>query len=370
MKILIVEDDLELRETLNDVDFFDDHETILACNGMQALEFIKTYTPDLILLDIEMPIMDGISVLKIIKSDPQLHHIPVIMISGLIDSEKILECIELGADDYLIKPFNSIMLKARIKAGLKNREWHEKEIEYLRQIKDYNQNLEDKVKEQITEITAAQSGLIFAMAKLAESRDPETGRHLIRIQEYCRIISQQLSHESQYSDTIDDDYINNICDAAPLHDIGKIAIPDKILQKLGKLNKDEYEVMKMHAELGADTLRQVYQQHKSNKLLKLGIEIAENHHEHWDGTGYPVGLKEEQIPLSARILALADEYDAITSKRVYKDAESHIVAKKYIVKDEGHHFDPEIVAAFLKVENEFKSVLQKYKNSALGVDKL
>jgi len=368
LKILIVEDDLELRETLNDVDFFDTHETILASNGKQALEFVKTYTPDLILLDIEMPIMDGISVLKIIKSDPQLHHISVIMISGLIDSEKILECIELGADDYLIKPFNSIMLNARIKAGLKNREWHEKEIEYLRQIEDYNVNLQQKVNEQVKEITAAQSGLIFAMAKMAESRDPETGSHLLRIREYCRIISQKLAEDSKYSQTIDDDYISDICDAAPLHDIGKIAIPDKILRKRGKLNADEYAVMKLHAELGADTLRQVYQQHKSNGLLKLGIEIAENHHEHWDGTGYPVGLKEDKIPLSARILALADEYDAITSKRVYKEAESHIAARKYIIEDKGKHFDPEIVDAFLKVEDEFNAVLERCKNNDCGED--
>lgn len=369
MKILIVEDDLDLQETLNEIDFFEEHETILACNGKEALEHVKTYTPDLILLDIQMPIMDGISVLKIIKSDSQLHHIPVIMISGLIDSEKILECIELGADDYLIKPFNSIMLKARIKAGLKNREWHEKEIEYLRQIEDYNQNLEAKVQEHIKQITAAQSGLIFAMAKLAESRDPETGTHLLRIREYCRIISKELAKNPKYSEIIDDEYISNITDASPLHDIGKIAIPDKILHKLGKLNSDEYEVMKMHTELGADTLRKVYKQHKSNGLLKLGIEIAENHHEHWNGAGYPVGLKEEDIPLSARILALADEYDAITSKRVYKEAESHEAAMTYIIDDKGKHFDPEIVEAFLKVKEKFKSVLDRCKNNDCGEDK-
>jgi len=369
LKILIVEDDLDLRETLEESDFFEAHETILAGNGKQALESIKINDPDLILLDIEMPILDGISVLKIIKSNPSSYHIPVIMISGLIDSAKILECIELGADDYLIKPFNSIMLKARITAGLRSREWHEKELEYLRQIEDYNQNLEAKVKEQVKEIKSAQSGLIFAMAKLAESRDPDTGKHLLRIREYCRIISQRLAHDSLYSDEIDADYISNICDAAPLHDIGKIAIPDKILQKLGKLNKDEYAVMKMHAELGADTLRQVYKQHKTNDLLKLGIEIAENHHEHWDGSGYPLGLKEEQIPLAARILALADEYDAITSKRVYKDAESHKAAVSYILDDQGKHFDPEIVKAFLEVEHQFQAVLKRCKNEDCGEDK-
>ncbi len=357
MKILLVEDDIQLRDVIIEDDLFKQHKTILASNGKQALEQIKIETPDIILLDIEMPILDGISVLRMIKANEEYHHIPVIMISGLIDSEKIVQCIELGADDYLIKPFNSVMLKARVRAGLRNKQWREKELGYLLQIEDYNENLQQKVNEQVKQITAAQDGLIFAMATLTEARDPETGEHLIRIREYCKVIAQTLSENPKFKGTIDDDYISNIYTAAPLHDIGKVAIPDKILQKKGALNEDEFEVMKMHTELGADTLRKVYKHHSKNDLLKIGIQIAENHHEHWDGSGYPAGLKKDEIPLAARILTLADAYDAITAKRIYKEAYSHDFALKIIIEDNGKHFDPDIVEAFLSVEKKVRGVL-------------
>jgi putative two-component system response regulator len=274
--------------------------------------------------------------------------------------ESVVRCIELGAEDYVLKPFNPVLLKARVNACLEKKRLHDQEEDYRRKIEQHNALLEDRVKAQVREITEAQMAAIFAMSNLAESRDPETGEHLERMREYCRILSRQLSTTARLKTVVDNNFIEAIFNASPLHDIGKVGIPDAVLLKPGKLTEREWVIMKTHPLIGAQTLLQVDRQHPGNALIRAGIAIAGGHHEKWDGSGYPCGLKGEEIPLVARILALGDVYDALTSKRCYKDAFTHEASREIIVNQGGIHFDPIVVEAFLATEDEFKKVRAFY----------
>jgi putative two-component system response regulator len=309
-------------------------------NGVQALEFVKKRPPDLILLDIMMPEMDGFEVLKRLKEDPTTRHLPVIVISALDEMEAVVRCIEGGAEDFLHKPFDKTLLRARVEASL--------ERKFLRD----------------QEAASAQLMTIFALSKLAESRDPETGEHLERMREYCKILASHLATTARYQAIIDEEYVSNIYGASPLHDVGKVGVPDDILKKPGKLTDEEFGVMKTHTTLGAATLRAVEERHPGNAFVRLGIEIADSHHEKWDGSGYPNGMAEEKIPLPGRILALGDVYDALTSRRCYKEAMPHSQARDIIVQGRGRHFDPDMVDAFLATEEAFVDVRRRYQDTA------
>ena len=212
------------------------------------------------------------------------------------------------------------------------------------------------VDEKVKEITDSQIATIFALAKLAESRDNDTGDHLKRVQFFCRLLAEKLSKHSKYRDRINEDFIENLQRASPLHDIGKVGIKDAILLKPGKLTPEEFEEMKLHTSIGANTLKQVYQEYPGNYFVKIGIEIAQSHHEKWDGSGYPEGLCGDGIPLSARIMALVDVYDALRSKRVYKEAYSNEKSREIIMQGNGKQFDSLVVEAFLEYEQEFEEV--------------
>lgn len=216
--------------------------------------------------------------------------------------------------------------------------------------------LEQKIQEQLRSLAAAQLAVIFSMSKLAESRDTDTGLHLERVREYSRILALELARRNHVAEANPEEFVELVYRASPLHDIGKVAIPDSILLKPGKLTPEEFEVMKTHPECGAKTLRQVAAQYPENRLVSVGIEIAESHHEKWDGTGYPQGKSGLGIPLSARIVAVADVYDALTSRRPYKEPFPPERARQLIVEGRGAHFDPMIVDAFLAVEPEFLAV--------------
>lgn len=356
-KILVVDDIPRNIRLLKDRLLSENHRVIEATNGLEALEKVKEETPDLILLDIMMPQMDGYQALKHLKADNTLRHIPIIMISAMDDMANIVRCIEIGAEDYLTKPFNPVLLKARIDACLEKKWLRDQEEKYRIQLEEYNVRLEEIVEEQVREISLAQRGTIFALSKLAESRDPETGKHLENIREYCKILCLQLSKLPKYESVIDKSFIEDVYAASPLHDIGKVGVPDYILLKPGKLTDEEFAIMKTHTIIGAETLRAVYQKHPGNNFIRIGIEIAESHHEKWNGTGYPYGLAGEAIPLVARILALADVYDAVSSKRRYKKAFSHNESRKIILSERGKHFDPDMVDAFLITEKEFMANL-------------
>jgi putative two-component system response regulator len=331
-----------------------------ACNGEEALEALDQYEFDLVLLDIMMPVMDGYETLERMRQNPNTQKIPVIMITALDDVESAVKCIDMGAVDYVTKPFNPVLLQSRVSASLERKHLHDMEENRRIQVELNNEYLSEQVREKVLEISRSQLAAIFAMSKLAESRDPETGEHLERMREYCKLLSEQLSRMPKYRSVIDREFVDSIYAASPLHDIGKVGVDDSVLLKPGKLTEEEWVQMKLHPVIGAETLREVDRQHPGNAFILTGIEIAESHHEKWNGTGYPHGLSGETIPLSARILALGDVYDALTSKRCYKDAFSHEKSVNIILEGNGSHFDPDVVLAFQETELEFQRIRKEY----------
>ncbi|MBO1223425.1 MAG: response regulator [Candidatus Scalindua sediminis] len=358
--ILVVDDNELNRDVLHALIMALGHVPLLAENGLYALTQMEKQPPDLVLLDILMPEMDGYKVLNHMKNDSFLRNIPVIIISAVNEMESVVQCIEMGADDYMVKPFDPTLLGARIGACLEKKRLRDQKDNYFKQIEDYNLKLEERVHEQVQQITVAQQATIFALAKLAASRNLETGEHLQRMCEYSRVLSEKLRLLPKYASVIDEDFIRNIYAASPLHDIGKVAIPDRILLKIDKLTEEEYNIMKTHTIIGGKTLREVDQQHPGNDFVHVGIEIAETHHERWDGNGYPYGLAGEDIPLAGRILALGDVYDAQTSERVYKEAFSHDRSREIILSGSGKNFDSDIVEAFVSAEDEFIAISKRY----------
>ena len=358
--ILIVDDNEVNRNLLNDMILALGHKPVLVENGLSALAHMKRELPDLVLLDILMPEMDGYEVLDRIKNDSAMKYLPIIMISAVDQMDSIVRCVEKGADDYIVKPYDATLLRARIEASLEKKRLRDAEEAYRIKVEEYNLNLENRVQEQVQSITSAQVAIIFAMAKLAESRDPETGEHLERMAEYSKLLCNNLRMLPKYETVIDDKFVDNIYAASPLHDIGKVGIPDNILTKPDKLSEREFDIMKTHTVIGADTLRIVDEKHPGNALVRMGIEIAESHHEKWDGSGYPYGLAGDKIPLAGRILALGDVYDALTSKRVYKEAFSYDKSREIIIEGRGTHFDPDVVDAFIAVGNEFLTVKERF----------
>ena len=273
------------------------HVVLQAANGDLALEQLRGAHVDLVLLDIMMPVLDGYQTLAAIKTDAALQHIPVIMITAVNEVESAAVCIERGAEDYICKPFNPVLLRARVNACLERKRLRDSERSHQARVEQQNVLLGGRVDQQLREISAAQLAAIFAMSKLAESRDPETGEHLDRMREYCVILARQLARLPKYRDLITQSFQDNLYAASPLHDIGKVGIPDDILQKPGRLTAEEWKVMRTHSLIGGETLREVDRQYPGNAFIRTGIEIAESHHERWDGTGYPFGLRGEAIPL-------------------------------------------------------------------------
>lgn len=334
-----------------------------ASNGEEALAAMDKESFDLVLLDIMMPVMDGYETLERMQKKIDLKRIPVIMITALDDVDSAVRCIDLGAVDYITKPFNPTLLQSRVTASLERKRLSDMEQIRRQTVELNNEYLSDQVRQKVQEISRTQLAAIFAMSKLAESRDPETGEHLERMREYCKVLSEHLMRTPKYSTVITNEFVDSVYAASPLHDIGKVGIDDSVLLKPGKLTDEEWVQMKLHPVIGAETLREVDRQHPGNAFILTGIEIAESHHEKWDGSGYPHGLSGEVIPLSARILALGDVYDALTSKRCYKDAFSHEKSVSIILDGKGNHFDPDVVDAFQKTESEFMRIRKEFVDS-------
>ena len=351
-KILIIDNSPEAIEVLNNA-LPKYYKRQFALSGEEAIELLNgsEELPDLILLDVMMPDMDGYEVCKLLKKDERTNDIPVIFLSALTDTRDKVKAFKQGGVDFIEKPFQIEEVRARVDTHLKLR-FFQKEIENI------NSNLTQMVEKKAKEIIESQTATIFALAKLAESRDEGTGDHLKRIQVFCRLIAEKLRIHSKYKGRINAKFIDILQKASPLHDIGKVGIKDAILLKPGKLTPEEFEEMKRYTTIGASTLADVLQEYPENYFIKIGIEIAQSHHEKWDGTGYPEGLSGDKIPLSARILALADVYDALRSKRVYKEAFSHEKALEIIMQEKGKHFEPLIADAFFEFEREFDKVFK------------
>jgi len=325
-KVLIVDDDplaLELlRFTLTQFGY----SVETATDGQTALERMRWFSPRFIISDIEMPGMSGIELCKTIRQRPSTQYTYFILLTSNSNPESVVEGLDAGADDYLSKPFRHEELRLRLEGG--------KRLLMLE----------------------GRDMMIFSLAKLAESRDQETGKHLERMREYSRAIATELMQWPKFEKIIDAQFIELIYLTSPLHDVGKVGIPDAVLLKPGKLTPEEFEIMKRHTLIGGETLLASAEAHPEASFLKMALDIALKHHEKWDGSGYPFGLKGEEIPLSARIVALADVYDALTTKRVYKPAFTHEVATDIIRQSSGKHFDPDLVEAFFNIENQIREI--------------
>jgi len=365
-KVLIVEDDLMNAMMLENLLLKLGHEPSQAGNGRDALKKLETYLPDIIILDIVMPIMNGYEFLREIKKYENLKDIPVIITSSVGEIESISKCIGLGATGYFVKPINHLMLANKIDLCLSKKMFLEKEIH----LNSYLKNLKAKINESSTELSSellqAHTDTIFAMAKLLESRDVESGDHLFRVSEYCRILLKQLQLTEKYKDIVTDDFINKVTVAAPLHDIGKVGISDNILLKPDKLTPEEYKMMQEHISIGSASLEAINAKSPKNGFITVAIEIAKYHHEKWDGTGYNLKLKGEEIPLSARVMALSDVYDALSTRRCYKLPYSHEKSREAIIDASGSQFDPDIIEAFTKCEDKFIEVLNSHKIATNG----
>jgi len=342
MRILIVDDTtaniLILREILKD-----EFAISAATNGREALELATAEPqPDIILLDIIMSGMDGYEVCRRLKADPRTASIPVLFVTTLSDTEDEARGLELGAVDYITKPFSPPIIKARIRNHLN--------------LKGYQDNLEHLVEERTEEIALTQSVTIFSMACLAEMRDNELVGHIKRTQLYVRLLAEQLAGMAEYAAYFKEVPVDMLCASIPLHDIGKIGIPDHILLKPGRLTDDEFVIMKLHTIYGRDSLQRAERMlNTSNSFLRVAREIAHTHHEWWNGNGYPQGLSGTDIPLAGRLMAVADVYDALISKRVYKEPISHHESLSIVAESSGKQFDPQIIDIFLRIEKDIRA---------------
>ncbi|MDP4126264.1 MAG: response regulator [Bacillota bacterium] len=355
-KTIMIVDDTEMNIDILVEALQEDYELIIAINGLEAIELLQEQKPDLILLDIMMPEMDGYEVLKAIKKTPDLVDIPVILLSAITDRDSKTMGFSLGAVDYVTKPFEMVEVKARVRTQLKFQE-----ARLL--LENQNLFLEEKVKERTKLLERTNSAAIYCLAAVAETRDPETGEHIKRTQEYIRELALELQGEDEYKEVLTKEYIELLYQSAPLHDIGKVGVRDSILLKPGRLTEEEFEEMKKHTIYGGESLMVGIRELGEDSFLTLAKEIALTHHEKWDGTGYPRGLSKAEIPISGRLMALSDVYDALICKRVYKNAMSHDEAKTIILEGRGTHFDPDIVDAFIKREANFIKIMGRFRNS-------
>ena len=341
-RILLVDDNTTnlqlLHETLDGIGY----RLLIAKNGKTALAIARKAKPALILLDIMMPEMDGYEVCRRLKADEKTNRIAVIFITALADEDDEAKGLALGAVDYLTKPFNPDLVRARVRIHL--------------ELKQHQDQLERLVRERTRRLELTQAVTIESLATLAEYRDPETGGHIKRTQNYVKVLAKQLKQHPRFRDDLNDDVIELLYMSAPLHDLGKIAVPDHILQKAGKLTDEEFAEMKKHTNYGHDALRITEQKLGEDSFLRYAREIAYTHQEKWDGSGYPTGLKGDEIPISGRLMALADVYDALISKRVYKPPFPHEKAVEIIIEGKGNHFDPDIVDAFIELEQTFRNI--------------
>jgi len=331
MQVLIVDDSKIALITLKSLLTANGYEVFTAADGKEGLEALERLPScRAVISDWEMPEMNGIDFCKAVRAQDRPGYIYFLLLTSHGQVDEMVQGLSAGADDFIAKPYNPAEVLARLRAG-----------------------------ERILALETRDVA-IFALAKLAESRDNDTGAHLERVQHYCRALSRWMAAQEKYKQAVDSEFIRLIFQTSPLHDIGKVGIPDSILLKPGRLDPHEFDIMKTHTTIAAATLDAALAKFPGVAFLKMAKDIAESHHEKYDGTGYPHGLKGDTIPLSGRIIAVADVYDALVSKRVYKDAFSHDSARAIIEEGREKHFDPDVVDAFLAVGDEFLDIRQQF----------
>ncbi len=354
-RILIVDDERFHLNVIADL-LGDDYKIIVAKSGERALNIAESdVPPDLILLDVLMPEMDGYEVCRRLKANDKTRHIPIMFLTVKGDVADETHGLSLGAVDYIAKPFSPPIVKARVKTHLAL-------THALTALEQQNERLEQAVHERTLEVVRTQDVAIYCLASLAETRDNETGNHLRRTQYYIKALAEELKRHPKFSQVLTDEAITLIYKSAPLHDIGKVGVPDRVLLKPGKLEPDEWQEMLKHPTHGRDAINRAEKDLGSTSFLNFAREIVYTHHEKWDGSGYPRGIKGEDIPVSGRLMALADVYDALISQRVYKPPFSHEQAVDIIVDGRGGHFDPDVVDAFLAIESQFITIAEQFED--------
>ena len=355
--VLVVDDTPDNLSLMSDL-LRADYKVKLAPNGERALQIVAGDSkPDLILLDIMMPDMDGYEVLRRLQFNPETADIPVIFLTAMNASQDESVGLELGAVDYITKPITPAIVMARVRNHLQ-----------LKRARDFlehhNKFLEQEIASRTRAVAELQDATIRAMASLAETRDNETGNHIRRTQHYVEALARNLQNHPRFTAELTDINIETIFKSAPLHDIGKVGIPDRILLKPGKLTPEEFEIMKTHTTLGRDAIVAAESETtQDNPFFRYAKEITYSHQEKWDGSGYPEGLIGNNIPLSARLMAVADVYDALISARVYKPAYTHENAVEIIRNGRGSHFDPDMVDAFLTLSEEFRRIAKRFADA-------
>ncbi|WP_428559883.1 MAG: response regulator [Solidesulfovibrio sp. DCME] len=355
--LILLVDDTEtnldiLVETLGE-----DYEVTVATDGETALAQARAQAPDLILLDIMMPGMDGYEVCRRLMADPVTAQTPVIFLTALTEVTDKTQGFAVGAVDYVTKPFEPAEIQARVRTHLS--------LRLARQaLARQNEILEHKVRERTRELALTQDAIIEAMASLAEYRDPETGGHIKRTRNYVRLLARTLRAKPRFAGYLTDEVIELLYKSAPLHDIGKVGVRDDILLKPGPLSDAEFDIMRRHTVYGRDAIQAAAKNLGDNSFLRLAQEIAYTHQERWDGSGYPQGLAGEAIPIPGRLMAIADVYDALISRRVYKAPYTHARAVTVILEGRGRHFDPAMVDAFLDVQESFRQIALDFTEDA------
>ena len=341
----------------------DKYRLIVATNGLRALEIVRAgLVPDLILLDVVMPKLDGYETCERLKSDLDTADIPVIFLTAKNEISDEAVGFNLGAVDYITKPISPLIVLARINTHLAL-------SRSRRLLKDQNIYLEHLVEERTRELERTQDAILVAMASLAETRDNETGNHIRRTQHYVALLAMALQKHERFRSFLTEDVVTLLFKTAPLHDIGKVGVPDSILLKRDKLTPEEFEVMKRHTIYGRDAILAVEANlGRSTEFLRLAHEIAYSHQEKWDGSGYPEGLSGDDIPIPGRLMAVADVYDALVSERIYKRAYTHEETIETMKEGRGKHFDPDILDAFLRIEGEFRGIAERFRDGVLYQD--
>jgi putative two-component system response regulator len=327
----------------------------IAVSGAKALELALRRPPDIVLLDVMMPGMDGYEVCRRLKADPRTREVPVIFLTALNGVDDETRGFDVGGADFVAKPFNPATLQARVHTQLELKAWRDA-------LRDRNAWLQGELDARLDEVDRLRDTTLFVMVALAEFRDEDTGNHVKRTQEYVRVLAEWLLLKGLAPDWLDNENLDAMAKAAPLHDIGKIGIPDRVLLKPGALDAEEWLVMKSHTRLGAELLQRAADRlgDRAGPMLQHAMDIALHHHEKWDGSGYPDGLAGDAIPLSARLMAVADVYDALISRRVYKEPMSHEQALAWIEDNAGKHFDPLLVRALRETQPRVISIAQHW----------
>ncbi|MCX7664433.1 MAG: response regulator [Gemmataceae bacterium] len=332
-------------------------------DGLEALKLLTWNHFDLVLLDIDLPNLSGIEVLKQLRKDPPYPNLKIILFSGNTHGDDLARLMRLGADDYICKPFSVVQLRERVRASLQLKAAQDRSDQLNQKLLAMNHELEQGLLARDSDLVEARNALVLGLAELVGQRDTETGAHLHRIKHYSTALCHEIAKNVNYQTQVDERFIQMLECCAPLHDIGKVGIPDHILQKPGQLTPEERTIMQRHTIIAAVTLQKVAKQHPfAVAFLQMATEIARHHHERFDGTGYPDRLKGEEIPLSARIVAVADVYDALRSKRIYKPAFSHEKTLQIMLEESEGHFDPYLAGAFRRCHQKFNQIFEQFRD--------